>query len=69
MTIGIIYAIAKLKKKDIFTISPNQIIDGGLLDTMCFDKTGTLTHDHMDFKSLVPCLSAKFQPIINAANY
>ena len=53
MTIGIIYAIKKLKNKDIFTISPNQIIEGGLLDTMCFDKTGTLTNDSMDFKSLV----------------
>lgn len=53
MTIGIIYAIKKLKNKDIYTISPNQIIEGGLLDTMCFDKTGTLTHDSMDFKSLI----------------
>jgi magnesium-transporting ATPase (P-type) len=34
-----------LKKKEIYSISPNQIIEGGLLDIMCFDKTGTLTYD------------------------
>jgi cation-transporting ATPase 13A2 len=31
MIIGIVYAVEKLKKKNIFTISPNQIIEGGLL--------------------------------------
>jgi cation-transporting ATPase 13A2 len=45
MIIGIVYALEKLKKKEIYSISPNQIIEGGLLDIMCFDKTGTLTYD------------------------
>ena len=48
MLIGIVYALEKLKKKkkkEIYSISPNQIIEGGLLDIMCFDKTGTLTYD------------------------
>jgi len=45
MLIGIVYAVDKLKKKEIYSISPNQIIEGGLLDIMCFDKTGTLTYD------------------------
>lgn len=61
MTIGIIYAIKKLKAKDIFTISPNQIIEGGVLDTMCFDKTGTLTTDSMDFKSLLLAHDKEFR--------
>lgn len=64
MTIGIIYAIKKLKAKDIFTISPNQIIDGGVLDTMCFDKTGTLTTDTMDFKSLLIAEKGRFEETI-----
>ena len=45
MIIGIVYAVDKLKKKEIYSISPNQIIEGGLLVIMCFDKTGTLTYD------------------------
>lgn len=36
---------------------------------MCFDKTGTLTHDHMDFKTLVPCNQKQFQQTIDAYNY
>lgn len=45
MIIGIVYAVDKLKVKEIYSISPNQIIEGGLLEIMCFDKTGTLTFD------------------------
>jgi P-type E1-E2 ATPase len=69
MTIGIIYAIKKLKAKDIYTISPNQIIDGGVLDTMCFDKTGTLTTDSMDFKSLLVAHNSQFEPTLDIAHY
>lgn len=54
MTFGIIYAVEKMKKKDIFCISPNKVISGGLVDKICFDKTGTLTEDYMDFYCLVP---------------
>jgi cation-transporting ATPase 13A3/4/5 len=43
MTFGIIHAIEKLKKKDIYCVSPNKVIMGGLVDFICFDKTGTLT--------------------------
>jgi cation-transporting ATPase 13A2 len=43
MTFGIIFAIEKLKNKDIFCISPNKIISGGRVKHACFDKTGTLT--------------------------
>ena len=53
LTIGIIYAVEKLKEKEIYTISPNQVVEGGVLDIMCFDKTGTLTSDTMDFRTLV----------------
>lgn len=43
MTFGIIHAVDKLKKKDIYCVSPNKVIMGGLVDLICFDKTGTLT--------------------------
>lgn len=43
MTFGIIFALEKLKDKQIFCISPNKIISGGRVKHACFDKTGTLT--------------------------
>ena len=43
MNIGIIYAMKHMKKKNIFTIAPNRIVDGGMLNQLCFDKTGTTT--------------------------
>ena len=43
MTLGIIYAVEKLQKKNIFCTSQNNIIKGGRVNQLCFDKTGTLT--------------------------
>ena len=60
MTFGIIYALEKLKKKQIFCISPNKVISGGMVNLICFDKTGTLTQDYMDFQALVPSHQAHF---------
>jgi cation-transporting P-type ATPase 13A2 len=43
MTFGIIFALDKLKNKEIYCTSPNKVISGGRVDFACFDKTGTLT--------------------------
>lgn len=67
MIIGIVYAVDKLKAKEIYSISPNQIIEGGLLEIMCFDKTGTLTFDQMDFKALVPSNNGHFEKAVIAS--
>ncbi|KAK9371108.1 hypothetical protein V1509DRAFT_613613 [Lipomyces kononenkoae] len=48
LTIGTNIALSRLKKKDIFCISPNRVNVGGKLDVVCFDKTGTLTEDGLD---------------------
>ncbi|KAF4585430.1 P-type ATPase [Ophiocordyceps camponoti-floridani] len=48
LTIGTNFAIGRLKKKQIFCISPQRVNVGGKLDMMCFDKTGTLTEDGLD---------------------
>ncbi|EQK99892.1 hypothetical protein OCS_04395 [Ophiocordyceps sinensis CO18] len=48
LTIGTNFAIGRLKKKQIFCISPQRVNVGGKLDIMCFDKTGTLTEDGLD---------------------
>jgi cation-transporting ATPase 13A2 len=48
LAIGTSFAIARLKKKQIYCISPQRVNVGGKLDIMCFDKTGTLTEDGLD---------------------
>ena len=48
LTIGTNFALARLKKRQIFCISPQRVNVAGKLDTMCFDKTGTLTEDGLD---------------------
>ncbi len=48
LTIGINFAISRLKSKQIFCISPQRVNVGGKLDLMCFDKTGTLTEEGLD---------------------
>ncbi|TAQ90389.1 hypothetical protein B7494_g1281 [Chlorociboria aeruginascens] len=45
LTIGTNFALSRLRKKQIFCISPQRVNVGGKLDIMCFDKTGTLTED------------------------
>lgn len=48
LTIGSTFAVNRLKKLQIFCISPTKVNIGGKLDIMCFDKTGTLTEDGLD---------------------
>ncbi|KAK9462203.1 uncharacterized protein V1516DRAFT_711632 [Lipomyces oligophaga] len=48
LTIGTNIALARLKQKNIFCISPNRVNVGGKLDIVCFDKTGTLTEEGLD---------------------
>jgi len=59
MTIGILIAQKKLKKKEIFCISPRSINVAGSTDCVCFDKTGTITEDGMDMWGLVPTLAGQ----------
>ncbi|ORY72025.1 uncharacterized protein BCR38DRAFT_454387 [Pseudomassariella vexata] len=48
LTIGTNFALSRLRKKQIFCISPQRVNVGGKLDIMCFDKTGTLTEEGLD---------------------
>uniref|UniRef100_A0A914ZET9 Cation-transporting ATPase n=2 Tax=Parascaris univalens TaxID=6257 RepID=A0A914ZET9_PARUN len=54
MSIGIISAQIRLRKKQIFCISPSTINTCGAINTVCFDKTGTLTEDGLDFHCMRP---------------
>jgi len=48
LTIGTNFALQRLKKQQIFCISPQRVNVAGKLDVVCFDKTGTLTEDGLD---------------------
>ncbi|KAI5963290.1 uncharacterized protein KGF55_003082 [Candida pseudojiufengensis] len=48
LTIGTTFAIARLKKHQLFCIAPTRVNIAGKIDVMCFDKTGTLTEDGLD---------------------
>eukprot|EP00117_Sycon_ciliatum_P023123 scpid7000/ scgid19742/ Probable cation-transporting ATPase 13A3 len=60
MTIGMVAAQRRLKKKNIFCISPPRINVCGKLKLFCFDKTGTLTNDGMDLTSIYPTEQSRF---------
>lgn len=59
MTIGIIYAQSRLKKKKIYCISPRSINISGCINCVCFDKTGTLTEDDLSFNEVIPLIENK----------
>lgn len=54
MTVGRMYAQQRLKKNNIYCISPRSINVSGSVDCVCFDKTGTLTEDGLDMWGVVP---------------
>eukprot|EP01022_Parablepharisma_sp_SALTPOND_P025544 TRINITY_DN598_c0_g1_i1.p2 TRINITY_DN598_c0_g1~~TRINITY_DN598_c0_g1_i1.p2 ORF type:complete len:979 (+),score=86.34 TRINITY_DN598_c0_g1_i1:10743-13679(+) len=45
MSIGTSFALSRLKKRQIFCISPPRVNMGGKIGVFCFDKTGTLTEE------------------------
>jgi cation-transporting P-type ATPase 13A2 len=70
LTIGTNFAISRLRKKQIFCISPQRVNVGGKLDVMCFDKTGTLTEEGLDVLGvrLVSQASKKFGEVVQKAS-
>jgi cation-transporting P-type ATPase 13A2 len=47
MSVGVAFAVSRLKKSKIFCISPPRVNVSGLIQIMVFDKTGTLTEDSL----------------------
>jgi cation-transporting ATPase 13A2 len=45
MTVGTLFALARLKKRRIYCISPPRVNVVGRVNMIVFDKTGTLTED------------------------
>ncbi|XP_014255644.1 probable cation-transporting ATPase 13A3 isoform X2 [Cimex lectularius] len=66
MTVGRMYAQARLEKANIFCISPRTINVAGSINCVCFDKTGTLTEDGLDMWCVAPVHNSKFHlPVKN----
>lgn len=55
MTVGKLYAQARLKKAQIYCMNNRVINVSGSINCVCFDKTGTLTEDGLDMWGIVPC--------------
>ena len=53
MSVGTVYALQRLKKKNIFCISPSRISISGKVKLLCFDKTGTLTEEGLDLSGII----------------
>ncbi|KAI0398241.1 hypothetical protein F5Y17DRAFT_411584 [Xylariaceae sp. FL0594] len=70
LTIGTNFALSRLKKKQIYCISPQRVNVGGKLDVMCFDKTGTLTEDGLDVLGvrLVSRSTGRFDDVVSEAS-
>ncbi|KAJ1965508.1 hypothetical protein GGI12_000730, partial [Dipsacomyces acuminosporus] len=48
LAIGVSFALSRLRKNQIYCISPTRINVCGKINVMCFDKTGTLTEEGLD---------------------
>jgi len=55
LSIGINQSLRRLRKSaGIYCISPQKIIQAGLIDCIVFDKTGTLTEDKLILEQVIP---------------
>ncbi|CAG9316229.1 unnamed protein product [Blepharisma stoltei] len=52
MSVGMAFAVVRLKEKKIMCISPPSVNAAGRVSIICFDKTGTLTEDSMTLKGV-----------------
>lgn len=63
MSIGIVYALARLKKTKIYCIAPERINVAGRIKTIVFDKTGTLTEESLRFSGVTVAHQETFSPL------
>ena len=54
MSIGMSFALHRLKRSCVYCISPPRINVGGKLNLVVFDKTGTLTEEGLDILGVLP---------------
>ena len=64
MTVGIAYALSRLRKNKIYWIAPNAINAAGRVKSIVFDKTGTLTEDSLRFSGVTLSSQGTFTDLI-----
>ena len=79
MSVGVAFAIQRLKRSQIFCISPPRVNICGMIQIMVFDKTGTLTEDGLQILGLrgikqnqaanIPAPSSPPETVGNAQDY
>ncbi|XP_063897760.1 polyamine-transporting ATPase 13A3 [Helicoverpa armigera] len=62
MTVGRLYAVARLKRGRIACLNTRAVNVSGSIDCVCFDKTGTLTEDGLDMWGIVAVSGATSPP-------
>ncbi|KAJ8707416.1 hypothetical protein PYW08_010668 [Mythimna loreyi] len=62
MTVGRLYAVARLKRARVACLNTRAVNVSGSLDCVCFDKTGTLTEDGLDMWGVVAVSGATSPP-------
>ena len=60
MSVGVAFAILRLKKQGIFCNSPPRVNVSGMIQIMVFDKTGTLTEDGLEVQGVRGCVNRSF---------
>eukprot|EP01132_Coremiostelium_polycephalum_P005014 gene5014-6243_t len=63
-SVGTGFSIFRLKKNQIFCISPPRVSMAGKVEVYCFDKTGTLTEDGLDLLGVLPSYRKNFAPMV-----
>jgi cation-transporting P-type ATPase 13A2 len=63
MSIGIVFALARLRRNKIYCIAPQRINVAGRVKTIVFDKTGTLTEDSLKFSGVTVALKDTFSDL------
>ena len=64
MSIGVGFALARLKQKKIFCTSPYRINISGKTNLAIFDKTGTLTEEGLEIMGIIEIQDGEFSNLI-----
>ncbi|KAL7752505.1 hypothetical protein RI367_002039 [Sorochytrium milnesiophthora] len=68
MSIGTSFALSRLKRANIYCISPNTVNVCGKVNMVCFDKTGTLTEEGLDVMGVHVHTGQKFSDLLRTSS-
>lgn len=68
LSICVTFSIARLKRGQIFCLSPQRINVAGMVNMFVFDKTGTLTEEGLDVLGIRKVKDGKFTDLVHEAS-